>query len=445
MTRRHRVAWRLAAVLIAGATALAAAVYFRAFFAARECAGMASPELAALLAADSPFEKAFWLASPHQNLGALDERVGDLELYLAEISRLTGVATPRLPGFGPFRLPPARELALAWNGSGERFLAVARIETGIGWIARLAGRLAGNPWLAGGRVEAGGKTFQVSWQGPLWIVASGLPAELGLPRSAALTPEDQVPAIARFVLRREVGPIPAGRFALARGVDGLEVRSGELPAVVRAASDWTSPGIALWLSSSDRGPIGGPGLFLLWGAAEGAIPRVAVLQRGGGRSFKLPGEAILAMLGAGEPAFRLGWAVRGTEKSARREALLMVPWFERHLPRPGGRGAWLGRAGRLVPAASARTLDLLVRNLEKLPLLPAGEVQRLAAAARLLAPFEGCAAIAFEVWHDPEGARVRLCTRQDDRAEGPGTTPESRNGEPSTSEDGEIDAEPPIR
>ena len=107
------------------------------------------------------------------------------------------------------------------------------------------------------------------------------------------------------------------------------------------------------MSSTDRGPIGGPGLFLLWEAAEGAIPRVAVLQRGGGRSFKLPGESILELVGAGEPAYRLGWSVRGTQKSARREALLLVPWFERHLPRPGGRGSLAG-AGRSARASGER-------------------------------------------------------------------------------------------
>ena len=115
----------------------------------------------------------------------------------------------------------------------------------------------------------------------------------------------------------------------------------------------------------------------------------------------------------------------------------MVPWFERHLPRPGGRGAWLGRAGRLVPAASARTLALLVRNLEKLPLIPPAEVQRIAAAAGLLAPFHDCAALAFEVWHEPEGVRVKLCSQF--------TGPEAEREALSSSEDGEIDEEPPIR
>ena len=429
------------------------AIYYQSFFAPHERARTPSPELAALLVADAPFQQVFWLASPHQNLGALDERVGDLERYLAELSRLTGIARPRLPAFGPFSLPPARELALAWNGAGEGFLAVARIEPAIGWAARLAGFLAGNPWLAGGQVDAGGRSYEVRWQGPLWIVASGLPARLALPTPAlpsaagegAVAAARQPRAIAQLLLRAEVGPLPAGHYVLARGSDGLELRSGVLPEGAQPASEWSFPGVALWVSSTERGPVGGPGLLLLWEAAEGAIPRVAVLQRGGGRTYRLPGESILQLLGAGEPAFRLGWSVRGTQKSARREALLLVPWFERHLPRPRARQAWLGRAGRLMPAASARTLDLVVRNLRRLPLVPPAEVERIAGMARLLAPFSGCTAIAFEVWHEPQGVRVRLCSR----APGPEAEVEAGlAGEPepmSSLEDGEIDEGAPIR
>lgn len=435
---RRRVARRVLWLLVAGALVLAAGAHYRHYFSPRERAGVPSPELAALLDADSAFEKVVWLASPHQNLGVLDERVGDLDLYLAELARSTEIARPRLPRFGPFALPPAREMAVAWSGSGESLLGVARIEPGIGWVARLAGWLAGNPWLAGGRVESGGKAFEVRWQGSLWIVASGLPAGTALPEPRSPQGGEGEPeAIAHMRLRAGLGPLPAGRYVLARGPDGLEMRSGALPEGAQAAADWTFPGVALWVSSADRGPVGGPGLFLLWEAAEGAIPRVAVLQRGGGRSYKLPGESILELIGAGEPAYRLGWSVRGTQKSARRDALLMVPWFERHLPRPGGRGAWLGRAGRIVPAASARTLGLLVRNLEKLPLIPPAELERLAATARLLAPFHDCAAIAFELWHEPDGVRVKLCSQF--------SGPEAEREALSPSEDGEIDEGPSIR
>jgi len=433
--------WGIAAAVVAVVAVVAAAMtYVGLVFAPRERARVASPELADLLAADTRFERVLWIASPHQNLGALDERVGDLALYLAELTRLAGISPPRLPTFGPFSLPPARELALAWSGSGQSFLGVARIEPGVGLVARIAGRLAGNPWLAGGRVETAGRTIEVRWQGGLWIVASGLPADLTwpLPRSEEAVRRAAEPAaIAQLVLRRPAGQLPAGRFVLARGVAGLEVRSGVLPETLQPASDGSFPGIALWVSSTDRGPIGGPGLFLLWDSAAEAIPRVAVLQRGGGRTFKLPGESLLHLVGEGEPAYRLGWSVRATQSSARREALLLVPWFERHLPRPGSRTAWLGLAGRLVPATSARTLERLARNLELLPLLPALEVRRLAAGAHLLAPFRDCAAITFEVWHEPEGARLRLCTRL--------SGPEAMKEGLSSGEDGEIDEEVSIR
>ena len=181
VTRQRRWVGVLVVAVAVGTTA----IYYQSFFAPRERAGVASPELAALLAADSPFERVLWLASPHQNLGALDERVGDLELYLAELSRLTGVARPRLPRFGPFALPPARELALAWNGSGESFSRRSAHRARRRLARPAAGRLAGNPWLAGGRVAASGRTFEVRWQGALWIVASGVPPPGSTPSRAA--------------------------------------------------------------------------------------------------------------------------------------------------------------------------------------------------------------------------------------------------------------------
>ena len=94
-------------------------------------------------------------------------------------------------------------------------------------------------------------------------------------------------------------------------------------------------------------------------------------------------------------------------------------------------------AGRLNPAASARALERLARNLALLPILPAAQVERFASGARLLAPFEDCKAIAFEVWHDPEGARLRLCAQ--------GAELEIEFADVSSGEDGEIDEAPPIR
>ncbi len=434
---------RVRAILSGLALLAALATYVWIAFSARERARAASPELAELLAAGTGFERVLWIASPHQNLGALDERVGDLELYLEELSKLSGIPRPRLPRFGPFSLPPAKELVLAWNGSGESFLGVARIEAGIGLAARLSGRLAGNPWLSGGRVESHGRQFDVRWHGGLWIVASGLPDGFawpppgGTPSAPGVRPAVEPIALAQLVLRHGEGPLPAGRYILARGATGLEVRAGVQPPPDAAVSDWSFPGVSFWMSASEPGPVGGPGLFLVWDAAKREVPRVAVLQRGGGQIFRLPGEKLLRLVGQGEPAFRLGWSVRATQKSAQRESLLLVPWLERNLPRAGGRAPWPSLAGRLVPGAAARTLARLAEDLSQLPILPPAEVERLAAGARLLAPFQECAAIAFEVWREPDGARLRLCA--------PPSRREAAAEELSSVEDGEIDEEAPIR
>lgn len=404
--RTRLAVWGAIALLI-----LLAVVHYWTYLTPGERAGVPSPELVALWADAERFERALWIAAPHQNLGALDERVGDLSSYLEEVGRLAGSELPRLPSFGPFTMPPSSEVVLAWNGEGGSFVGAARIESGIGFLARLAGKLAGNPWLAGGEVRSGGRLFHVRWQSSIWIVATATePALEGSARPAAEGVLTE-PAIAWLRLSRPAGPVPPGRYRLARGEDGLEFRAGEIPPDLHPASDWSFPGVALWTSSTDRGPVGGPGALLLWEATEGAIPRVAVLQRGGGRAFRLPGESVLELLGAAEPAGRLGWTVRATQKSARRDALLLVPWFERHLVRPGGRGPWLASAGRLAPAASVRTLGLLLESLRKLPLLPPAEIGRIEAAKRLLSPFQGCAAVSFEVWREPDGARLRLCSR----------------------------------
>ncbi|MEO8277891.1 MAG: hypothetical protein ABI639_16885 [Thermoanaerobaculia bacterium] len=433
----QRRRWTILAAVALG-VGLAGAYAF-SIFSATERAGNPSPELASLIEGDAGFDRALWFASPHQNLGALDERVGDLDLYLTELAGLAGIARPRLPSFGPFTVPPASEVAVGWTAAGDGFLVAARIAPPIGWLARIAGRLAGNPWLAGGEVRSSGKLFKVRWEQGLWIVESGLPAGFSWSPSSAAPDTDgqRAPEIAELVLRVPAGPIPSGRYRLTREESGLEVRSGDLPEAGSLESDWTVPGMVLWVSSADRAPVGGPGLFLVWGSGPAELPRVAVLQRGGGRNFRLPGESLLHFFGEGEAAHRLGWSVRATQKSAQREGLLLVPWLERHMARPGGKTAWLGLAGRLAPAESARTLSQLAANLERLPLLPSSEIHRLKAAARLLAPFHGCAAIRFEIWHDPEGARLRLC--------------EPLAGSPlaledaSSDEDVEIDEPAPIR
>lgn len=406
--RSVSVAWRLAA----GAAALlgALALWLHAY-AARERPGSPSAHARALEAwAAERWDVVVWVPHPHQNLGAFGESVGDLEAYLEAGARASGRPVPRWPAFGPFALPPGRELLVAVSGDGRGFFTAARVDPPIAWLARLAGRLAGNPWLAGGLVERGGSRLRVSWNEGFWLVSpAGVeppPADAGeLP---ATRPADS-PELGRLVLARSWGPLPPGDFRLLRSAEGIELVSGASFAPEGLALSFDAPELVLWASESEPGPIGGPGLFLLWEGGEGALPRAAVLQRGDGQIFRLPAERLLDLFGQGARlGRRLGWSIRATDREARSAALGAVPWFERHLPRAGER-PWLAAALRLEPRRAGELLRRIAAALEKLPLVPARDRERWQAGALLLRPFGECGPITLEVWRQPDAVRLRLC------------------------------------
>ena len=119
---------------------------------------------------------------PHQNLGLVAESIADGPTFVAAVSRLAGMApAPAIRSFGPFAVPPSREIVACSDLDGERFVLMARVYPTLATLARLSGRLASNPWLAGGEVrEAEGKrdeveekVLRVSWREGYWIVGTG--------------------------------------------------------------------------------------------------------------------------------------------------------------------------------------------------------------------------------------------------------------------------------
>jgi hypothetical protein len=146
--------------------------------ASRRAAGPAGPDGEPLqLLAAGAYDVCLWVPYPHQNLGVLAGAVGDLQDVLGAAQRLgAGEASPRrsgepqeAPGFGPFEVPPASELVACSDLAGGRLRVVARIYPALSVVAKLAGRLAGNPWLAGG---AAGR-MRIAWSGRLWSVTGG--------------------------------------------------------------------------------------------------------------------------------------------------------------------------------------------------------------------------------------------------------------------------------
>jgi hypothetical protein len=205
--------------LLALATAGAAHVLY--WYAPRERPAAPAPgDLPARLLAAGPLPIRLWVPYPHQNLAVLDRAAADPRSTIAALVTVAGVRRARLPRFGPFRVPPSREICIASDTRGRRVVAVARVYPGLAALARLAGRMAGNPWLAGGEVELDGRPARTGWAGRgLWWVSNepGFdPARLapahGLPSQ---------PALAIVRLDAAVSLLPSGWFRLER-------RDGEL-------------------------------------------------------------------------------------------------------------------------------------------------------------------------------------------------------------------------
>jgi hypothetical protein len=251
------------------------------------------------LLATGPYDVCVWVPYPHQNLGALAGAIGDLQDVVAAAARLSSGERPPAgkepeepPTFGPFEVPPASELTACSDLAGGRLRVVARIYPLLAAVAKVAGRLADNPWLAGG--EAG--RARIVWDGRLWSVTEGEdeppapappaaesllaspssstlpgPRESMVPGGAAPAPAPPaapVPPPARFVQLPESlavvrwsgarPEIPAGYYALTRsGSDlalslaGTAVGAGSVPVT-------PAPRAALLVAVGPEWPGGSP-------------------------------------------------------------------------------------------------------------------------------------------------------------------------------------------
>jgi hypothetical protein len=237
------------------------------------------------------YDVCLWVPYPHQNLGVLAGAIGDLQDVVGAAVRLNaGEASPRrstepqeAPSFGPFEVPPASELVACSDLAGGRLRVVARIYPALSVVAKLAGRLAGNPWLAGGTAGR----MHIAWAGRLWSVTAGdeSPPVAAAPRTAAADPATvrrpralspvAAPGTAAAVAVPELPEslavvhwtgvrteIPAGYYALTRRGQDLAVSlvgaagAGEAP-ILSAAAAAADPLPALLMAVGAEWPAGG--------------------------------------------------------------------------------------------------------------------------------------------------------------------------------------------
>lgn len=411
MTPRARRRW------VVGATALAAAAHVLFWYLPRARAAIPSARAEAALAAPGT-TLAVWIPFPHQNLGAIDERLARFEARLAGLAGTGEGPIAELPRFGPFAVPPARELVLSVDAGGGRSAELA-VYPAVRWLARAAGVLAGNAWLAGGELP-GRPGESVAWSDGRWCWRRG--RGRGAAPASAPAPSAE-PAFARLRAGVPLGPLPAGSYRLVAGAarGSLELVAGTPPG---RGGDATGPADPVgWLV--ERVPAGDGAWrgLVVWDALAGidGVPAVATLARGvdGPDEFDLPGEELLELVGAEVPAGEVaGVRVRALDAATRDRALRVADALSGRV----GDGAGLDLAASADADRLAPLLGRFAGHLRRIPLVGGAEARAVERAAAALAPLAGSGRATLEVGSG--GAWVRLTLGA---ASSPGDAPMDRS------------------
>ncbi|MEA2601893.1 MAG: hypothetical protein QOF89_2885 [Acidobacteriota bacterium] len=424
---------RLLKLAILVALLLAVAGYIFHGYWPRERA--ASPEpgsLPARLLASGDYGACLWVPYPHQNLGVLAGAVGDGSAYLAAASREAGTPAPALPSFGPFAVPPSREIVACSDLDGQRFLLVARVYPGLAAVARLAGRLADNPWLRGGEVretrgqgdEVQERALQVSWQDGLWMVRSGREAKIpeGGPGAGGAAPA----SLGLLHLAQEISDLPAGDYRLARQGGDLEVTlvggdGAPDPQVMPAGpvEDVDAPVLLVvagpaWPAAEPRPlPPAALALFDVQGGLKLGpleLPGAAVFNPPGGKRWGLPSRGLAGLLTDSLPRGNsAGWEVVALDTTSLARAQALAPGISALVPPDAS-----GSEGRLVlgawlrPRPAHRLVTQMRKGLEKVPLVDRRQVQRWRDWETLLGPFSSCDQASLAATRSPSSFRLRL-------------------------------------
>jgi hypothetical protein len=352
-----------------------------------------------------------WLPYPHQNLGRLETAIGDVERFARAVAEISGGDLPELPAFGSARVPPSSELALAADRSGERFLVVAEVYPVAGILARLAGKLAGNPLLAGGAAEIGGRSVEVSWVDGAWIVSS---RDLELPRDEVAGGPGEALTWARLDQPR--GELPPGEYGLRRTDDALEITSGGQDALRGLGHlDGVRSPVPLLMAEVRPSADGveGRSLALLPGfESVAALPGAVAVHRGGDR-WRLPGERILELVGNGPPSAPVaGWTAVSLDRRSLGQAPSIVGFLDGLHGAPAALGVWID------PRAARQLAEQTARALEAVPIVGEREAARWWALTVVLEPFSRGGWLTATVAQNPPAVRLRLASTRESLTSG---------------------------
>lgn len=380
--------------------------------------------LPARLLASGEYGACAWLPFPHQNLGALAGSLQDGSAYLAALAREAEVPPPVLPSFGPFAVPPSREIVACSDLDGERFLLVARVYPGLAALARLAGKLAGNPWLTGGEIretegrrnEVAEKVLHVAWLDGFWTVRAG--PEPRLPESGAGTASG--PVLGLLHLEEETSDFPRGDYTLARRDGDLEVLlagGAPVPEMPAGAEDAVLLAVAgpAWPASEPK-PLQSAAMALydteggLQLGPLGRLPGAAVLNPPGSRRWSLPARGLAGLLAEKLPRGNsAGWAIVALDAASLKRAEALAPALSSLAPPDGeSSDARLVLGVWLRPGPALRLITRMRTGLEKVPLIDRRQVRRWEDWETLLRPAAACERVSLAATRSPSAFRLRL-------------------------------------
>ncbi len=368
-----------------------------------------SADVPARMLSSGAWDACLWVPHPHQNLGALAEELDDAQSYFAAAARLSGSAEPAMPAFGPFAVPPARELAACADRDKERLRVSARIYPGLALVAKLAGLVAGNPWLAGGRAEVSKRPATVAWAGTLWTVEVGPPAALP---EVGWAPD--APQLGAFHLARPVGNAPAGVYRLGHRDDTIDLtlEGSNFPKALpfdpaRLGSDQP----ILLVVAGEEGKTPAAALAFYEGKGSLGLPSGVLFHPPKRARWDLPGGGIGGLLADRLPhGAAAGWEMMALDDKSLERGVALAPAVALLAPPEGEPGAAtrIRMAVWLVPDPALGVVARMRAGLEKFPLALPSDIQPWRDWETILTPVARCERAVLWSTAAPQAFRVRL-------------------------------------
>jgi hypothetical protein len=343
-----------------------------------------------------------WLPFPHQNLKALEQHLGSAGSLRQASVELAGFDIFKVPSFGPFRVPPSREILLATDEDRGRMLMVVRMYPVIRWVLRAAGRVAGNPWLAGGEIQLGDRDVEIRWVGGDWIASSA-----GLDLDVIAQDVVAMDLFAAFRTTESIGVVPGGLYALELDKSRLSVSSvtSRFPPKTAVSSFVGSTGVALvsahFPPADVREGVNALALLVRTGSDAAQVPGAVIVHRGAEKRWNLPGERLLSVAGIQPVSVaREGWSVWAYDDASLSTGADLIPAIE--TMQRSARVEGISSAGEIDLGQARVAVQLIDSLIGAIPLVGRSEARLWARTSSILELFSDYSNLSYRIGESPD-------------------------------------------